>query len=174
MTHQSSLNARVIGAVYFGVFALLFLFFAKYTVLSLYGRQILPAFPALFYAVFIGALTGAVFGETLAKPGRWWRAVLWGLLIAVLVLFAISLGTFIHTYYSDPAFMSRAQHWQDYFVIFGVIFLSMLLVLGIWLIPLLALTALYFNQRFMPGIRAVEQHQIHASKAVKTTDEDHQ
>ncbi|MFC7781126.1 hypothetical protein [Legionella taurinensis] len=174
MANQSSLNNRVIGAVFFGVFALLFLFFAKYTVLSLYGRHILPLFPALFYAVFLGALTGTVFGVTLAQPGRWWRAVLWGILIAVLVLLAISLGTFLHTYYYDPAFMSRAQHWQDYFVIFGVIFLSMLLVLGLWLIPLLALAALYFNQRFIPGIRAVEQRQIHASKAVKTTDDDSQ
>lgn len=171
MTKHSSLNTRLIGLVFFGVFSLLFLFFAKYTVLSLYGRPVLPLFPAVVYAVLLGGLTGAVFGDRLARPGRWWRALLWGLVMAVLVLLVISLGTFIHAWYFDPAFMSRAQHWQDYFVIFGVIFLSMLLVLGLWLIPLLALVTLYFNQRFMPGIRAVEHMQHQAPHAA---DDDHQ
>lgn len=150
-------SPRITGAVFFAIYALLFLFFAKYTLLSLQNASTLPFFPSMLVALLLGAFAGSISSKWLAKSGASLRTLLIGIIIAVLALLILSLGAFIHSCLNDPVFFNRLHHWQDYFLVYGAIFLSLLLIIGVWLVPLTALAAVYFNKRFLPGILALEQ-----------------
>lgn len=105
-------------------------------------------------------------GGILAKKGNWARPFGIGILVACLSLILTSLGLLAYYYLTDATFLKHLQHWQDYFVIYGVILLSLALTIGLWLIPLTGLVAVYFNKRFWPGLVAIDKkrHQDNQTK----------
>ena len=155
-------SPRVAGAVFFTIYALLFTLFTKYTLLSLRDSALLPLLPSLLVAVATGAFAGGLFGKALAKPRAWPTPFLIGILLACLSLILGSLAILAYYYLTDATFINHLNKWQDYFVIYGVILLSLFLTIGLWLIPLTGLVALYFNRRFFPGLLAVDQKRLHA------------
>lgn len=161
------LSPRLAGAVFFAVFALLFMLFTKYTLLSLKDNALLPLLPAILISVITGAFAGGLFGKALAKESRWPRPLLIGILLACLSLILGSLGILTHFYLNDANFLIRFRQWQDYFVVYGVILLSLTMTIGVWLIPLTGFIAIYFNKHFLPGLMAVDQKRMQAEN--KTT-----
>lgn len=171
--HHTSINPRMIAAIFFVVFALLFLFFAKYTLLSLKNNQTFPLLPSLGFSLICGTIAGVIAGNWLSKTRNWLKCFLMGILLGLGTLIILSICLFINAYSSDAFFFNQIHRWQDYFVIFGVIFLSMLFIIGLWLIPLTGLAAVYFNKRFFPGLVAVEKLRPQPPQtAVKPDDND--
>ncbi|KTD50203.1 hypothetical protein Lqui_1528 [Legionella quinlivanii] len=155
ISEQKPISARFAAAVFFGIFAFLFLIFTRYTLLPLKASQGFPLGYALIVVPFIGILLGALFGNQLAKPSRWWRPFLLGILLAIVYLLIISLAVLVNSYWNDPNFARLSV--KDNMVVFGAIYLSATLIIGLWLIPVTALAAVYFNKHFFPGLRAVDK-----------------
>ncbi|MDI9818107.1 MULTISPECIES: hypothetical protein [unclassified Legionella] len=151
----SAVSPRFAGAIFFAAFSLLFLLFTKYTLLSLRDSALIPLFPSLLATLAIGALAGGLFGKMLAKKNGWLWPFFLGILIACLALILLSLIIYIHYYFTDPSLFSRFQHWQDYLIFYGVILASLFLTIGLWLLPLTGLVAIYFNKKFWPGLMAI-------------------
>jgi|GEM_PF-2224154 len=166
----SPLNPKMASAVFFAIYALMFLLFAKYTLLSLRDGMLLPLFPSLLIAPITGAFAGWWFGSVLAQPGKWFRAMIFGILLAVIALLLASLAVFVHAYFYDNTMASRLTHWQDFFIFYGVILASMTLIIGLWLIPITGLAAVYFNKRFLPGLLAADQLRTEKSEAANLPD----
>lgn len=165
---HNPLSPRFAGAIFFAIFAVLFMLFTKYTLLSLKDSLLLPLLPALLIAAITGAFAGSIFGEFLAKKGTWVRPFLIGILLACLSLILGSLGVLTHYYLTNPDFFARLHQWQDYFVVYGVVLLSLTLTIGLWLIPLTGLIAIYFNKHFLPGLIAVDEKRQLENKQSKT------
>lgn len=162
------INPRVVAAIFFAALMLLFLFFTKLTLLSLPDNQLFPILPSIFFALFTGLLVGAISGKSLATSGHWCKPLIIGIALALTVLLLISTTLFILSSLHNSNSIQSAPHWQDYFIIFGVLFLSMFLIIGTWLIPLVILATIYFNRRFFPGLVALEQQQ--RSQTLKVRD----
>ncbi|KTD66148.1 hypothetical protein [Legionella spiritensis] len=172
---HSSVSPGMMGAVFFALFAVLFFIFAKYTLLSLQSNQLLPFFPSMFITLILGALLGWLFGPWLATAKNWGRSLGTGILMALLSLLLISLGAFLYSYLNDTAFFARLQNGLDYLIVYGVLFLSIVLTIGVWLIPLMAIAAVYFNKRFWPGLIAIEQmNQPSPHSGIRHVDNDKQ
>lgn len=165
---QNPLSPKFAGAIFFAIFAVLFMLFTKYTLLSLKDSLSLPLLPSLLIAAITGAFAGGIFGEVLAKKCHWLRPFFIGILLACLSLILGSLGVLTHSYLSNPSFFARFHHWQDYFVVYGVVLLSLTLTIGLWLIPLTGLVAIYFNKHFFPGLLAVDEKRQLENKQSKT------
>ncbi|WED42161.1 hypothetical protein [Legionella cardiaca] len=156
---QVSMPPRFAAVIFFIVFNLLLLLFTKYTLLSIKDSNLIPLLPALLVSIILGILIGSIFGKILAQKGSGIRSFLIGMLIACFMLILLSFLLFAHYYFNDSSLILRFQHWQDYFIFYGTILLTLAITLGIWVIPLTGLASLYFNKRFWPGLVAVGKKQ---------------
>ena len=156
-TNRKLLSAGTTATVFFAGYAVLFMVFTKYTLLSLKNSSVLPLVPSIITALIIGALTGRLFGNSLAKNRSWFYPFLIGILLACLSLILSGVGVLVYYYYNSVPFFNSPHHWQDYFILYGIVLLSLTLTVGIWLIPLTAVVAVYFNKRFWPGLLALDQ-----------------
>mgnify|MGYP003388106233 CR=1 FL=1 len=166
-SESPAISPKFAGAIFFAVYALLFMLFAKYTLLSLRDTALLPFFSSILIAAVTGAFTGALFGGLLAKKSQWTRPFLMGIPLACLSLILGSLGIMIHYALSDPALLNRLGHWHDYLVLYGVILLSLVLTIGVWLVPITGIVSIYFNRHFFPGLRAADQQRLATKKPNK-------
>ncbi|KTD31306.1 MULTISPECIES: hypothetical protein [Legionella] len=167
---HDSFSPRFAGAIFFAIYALLFTLFTKYTLLSLRDKALLPLLPSIFIALIIGALIGALLGKALAKNGHWFRPFLIGILLACLALIFGSLFVLMYYYSTDPLFSNHLQHWNDYFVVYGAILVSLILTIGTWFIPLTGFIAIYFNKHFLPGLIAADKQRMQTEEQTKTSD----
>ena len=168
------ISPRFAGAVFFAIFALLFMFFTKYTLLSLRDSALLPLLPAIVVSLITGAFVGGIFGPALAKQSYWLRPFVIGIVLACLALILASFGIIAHYYLVDANFFSRFHQWQDYFLVYGLILLSLTITVGVWFIPLTGLVAIYFNKHFLPGLIATDQKRFETeqqAKRIKPDDE---
>jgi hypothetical protein len=156
-TAQNSINPRFAGAIFFAVFALLFLLFTKYTLLSFRDSAQIPLLPALFFSLLVGLFFGGIFAPFLVKRSRWLRPFFLGLLMACLALILLSLLILAHYFLTAAVLLERFQHSQDYLVFLGAILATLFLTIGLWLLPITGLVALYFNKRFWPRLLSVDQ-----------------
>ncbi|KTC71692.1 hypothetical protein Lbir_1547 [Legionella birminghamensis] len=154
-SEQKPISPRFAASIFFGIFALLFLIFTRYTLLPLKVNQGFSLGYALIIVPLFGMILGALFGNQLVKPSRWWRPFLLGLLLAIVYLLLISLAVLINSYWNDPNFSKLS--FRDYWVVYGAIFLSVTFIIGPWLMPVTALIAVYFNKHFFPGLRDVDK-----------------
>ncbi|MDP1602565.1 MAG: hypothetical protein Q8M03_04805 [Legionella sp.] len=152
---KSALTARFAATLFFAIYALLFLLFTKYTLLSFQNSLRLPLFPSFLIALLAGAILGRLFVKKLAQKSHWFRVFLWGCLVALIAILFISLFVLVYSYFYDASFLNHLPKWQDYFIIYGLVVLSVTLVVGVWLIPLTGFAAIYFNKHFLPGLLAV-------------------
>ena len=150
------MSTQFAGAIYFALFALLYFLFTKYTLLSLKDDMQLPFFPSGIFVFLIGGLIGRQFASLLAKKSHWLRSMMIGFIIAIVAILIAGVCVLIHSYFYDATFINSLKHWQNYFIVYGVIVLSITFVIGVWLIPLTGLAAIYFNKRFLPGLLAVD------------------
>lgn len=155
--NKSVITAEFAGTVFFGSYAVLFLLFTEYTLLPLQGSLHLPLYPSIFIILFAGAIVGRQFAPRLVRETYWLKLLLLGFLLAIVCILIASLSLLVRAILYDPTFFSGIHHWQDYFIAYGLIMLSITLVLGPWLIPLTGLAAIYFSRRFFPKLKAVEQ-----------------
>lgn len=160
-TTSPPMSPRFAAAVYFALIALVFLIIAKYILLSLAGNLDLPLMGMVFTVMITGAFTGALFGRWLAKPQAWWKVMILGFVLAIVAIFQITCGILIKAYVYEIQWMAQLTNWQDYWVVFGMIFLSVTLIAGVWMIPLTGLAAIYFNKHFLPGLLAVDAQRHH-------------
>lgn len=157
---HDSMSPRLAAALFFAVYALLVLILAKYILLSLNDKLQMSILPVALMVMMTGFFAGALFGNFLARPTAMWRILFWGALLALVALLQISLGIFIHAFATETLFFKKLASWYDYFVIYGLIFISVSLIVGLWLVPLTSLVAVFFNRRFFPGlVLADEQRQ---------------
>jgi hypothetical protein len=153
---KAPITPEFAASIFFSIFALLFFLFSKYTLLSLKTSMVIPIFPYLIITLFTGTFIGKVFGTTLAKPRHWFLVFLIGVFLAFVGILLASLSLLIYSYMFDATLMQRIYHWQDYFIVYGLIALSMMLLIGVWLLPLMGLASVYFNKHFFPGLLAVD------------------
>lgn len=161
--NHTPISPKFAGAFFFAIYAFFFMLFAKYTLFSLQDRALLPLFSTIIISFFTGAFSGAILGNALVKKSRWTRPFFIGIALALLALFLGSLGILVHYYFHDPVFLQRFVHWRDYFVMYGVILLSLILTIGIWLIPITGLVAIYFNKHFYPGLLIADKNRLKAN-----------
>lgn len=143
-------NLRLLGGIYFAGLLIIFNIIAKYFVFVFKADLFLPLFSTLFLTLLVGMALGAAFAELIARSQKPWLAVLLGVLMALLIIPLYSLGLLCIYYLHFPAMFVQLPHWQDYFVIYGVMMVFFSLIAGIWLIPILGLAALYFKQHVVP------------------------
>lgn len=160
LTNHKPLSAGTTAAFFFAGYAVLFMLFTKYTLLSLKNNSALPLIPSIIIALIVGALTGRLFGNSLVKIRLWFYPFLIGVLLACLSLILSGIGVLIYYYYNHVPFFNSPHHWQDYFILYGIVLLSLTLTIGLWLIPLTAVVAVYFNKRFWPGLLALDQKNL--------------
>lgn len=149
--NTDSLSPKVACAVFFAIYSLFFLLFAKYTFLSMNDGKLIPLLPSILILLVLSVLIGAVFGRLLAKQRHWLPLFLWGCLVALIGILFVGLVTLFYHHFYDTTFVSRIHSWKDYFIIYGLVVASITLVIGLWLIPLTGFATIYFNKRFLPG-----------------------
>ncbi|STX51957.1 Uncharacterised protein [Legionella busanensis] len=155
--NKNPLSPSWVGAIFFAVFAFCFLLFTKYILLSLQQSAVLPFFPALLVALITGIFLGAIFTKYLTYPKSWIYAFLIGILMALIATALIGLVIFLNLYFSDSTFTHRLHHWQDFFILYGTIFLSLFLIIGLWLMLFTGLAAVYFSKHFWPTLIAIDK-----------------
>lgn len=163
---MTPMSPQFAAAMFFAVFALLFLFFTKYTLLAFKDSVMLSLFPSMIIVVLIGGCLGALLGSWLAKKGSWLRPFLVGILLSALAILILSGCLLIHSYLYDVSFSVKIQKWQDYFLLYGVIAASLTFTIGLWLIPITGFVAVYFNKRFLPGLMAADQLRFHSKDTI--------
>lgn len=157
---NSALSPRVGGAVFFTVYAILFMLVTKYTLFAFSQGKTLPFFSTLLITIIIAILGGSLFGKTLSKKKKGTHAFFYGILLACFSLILGTLGVMFHLYMTDPAFLNYFTNWQSYFVVYGLILVSLFFTLGIWLIPITGLIAIYFNKHFWPTLAVIDQKRL--------------
>lgn len=157
------ISPQFASSMFFVIFAILFLLFTKYSLLSLEMSNVIPFVPSFIVTLFTAALLGRIFATSLTGQYHWIRIFLTGVLMAILAILIASLVFFIRSWFYDAAVFRMVHHWQDYFIIFGLRILMTASVIGIWLGLLTGLAALYFNKHFYPKLKAFENMQA-ASK----------
>ncbi|MFC3909161.1 hypothetical protein ACFORL_08765 [Legionella dresdenensis] len=150
--NDTATAARFAAAIFFAIYSLLFLLFTKYTLLSLQESKLLPLFPALLITPITGAFAGYLFGAAIARQKQWYKALLLGFLLAIIAILLISLVLLGHGYYYEAPIFQQVKDWEDCLVLYGAILLSITLIVGLWLIPITGLAAVYFNRHFFPGL----------------------
>jgi hypothetical protein len=158
-------NSRFAATIFFAIYALLFLLFTKYTLLSLQNSLQLSLFPSLLVILLTGAFLGRLFADKLAKKSHWLRLFLLGCLMAIITILLVSFLVLVYSYFYDASFLNHLPRWQDYFIVYGLVVLSVTLIVGVWLIPLTGLVAIYFNKHFLPGLLAVDKKQLQSKDA---------
>lgn len=172
MQSYTPLSPRLAGAVFFAIYALFFMLFTRYTLISVQYAAVIPLLPSILISLFVGALAGAWLGKTLAKKSRWYRAFLIGLLLALVCLILGSLGLLLHSYFRDASFLNKVQSWKDYLVLYAAILLSLGVTIGLWLVPLTGLVAVYFNKYFFPGLITADKQRMQEEKPEKSDTSD--
>ncbi|WP_419418924.1 hypothetical protein ACNVED_10255 [Legionella sp. D16C41] len=152
------LDPRWVGTIFFAVFGFCFLLLTKYILLSLQQSAVMPFLPSLLVALITGGLLGYIFGPFLIYPKHWLSIFLIGFIIAIIALILVSLAIILHLYFYDLTLINRIHHWQDYFIFYGTIFLSLTLILGFWLALFTGLACVYFNKRFWPTLLAIDKN----------------
>lgn len=170
--HYTPLSPKLAGAVFFAIYALLFMLFTRYTLVSISYAALMPLLQSILISLLIGGLTGICLGKTLAKKSRWYRPFLLGIVLALLYIILGSLVVLLHSYFNDASFLSRVQSWKDYFVLYGAILLSLSLTIGLWLIPITGLMAVYFNKHFFPGLIAADKQRLQEERPAKSDESD--
>ncbi|MGQ3890064.1 hypothetical protein ACQUW5_13665 [Legionella sp. CNM-1927-20] len=155
--NNNPFNPNWAGAIFFAIFAFCFLLLTKYILLSLQQSTVLPFFPALLVALITGSFLGAIFTKYLIYPRSWIYAFLIGILMALIAILLISLVIFLNLYFFEPTITNRLHHWQDFFILYGTIFLSLFLIIGLWLMLFTGLAAVYFSERFWPTLIAINK-----------------
>lgn len=155
---SSDISPRFAAALFFAIYALLFLVFTLYTLLSLKDSAGFPVGISFILIPLLGACLGAIFGQKMGQ-GRtaWWIIVLWSILMSLMAIAILSSAAFINSLVYDPSFLQRLHSFLDFLVIFALFFTYIFLIIGVWLIPLSAVAAMYFNRRFYPGLVAVDK-----------------
>lgn len=152
--------------VFYAIYGFFFFLFSYYTLFSLSSKITLPFLPTLLGSLLIGGFLGFAFGEILVKPQPWWRLFLWACLMIIAAFLLLSFGVMIYGFIFDPYYVNHFQRWQDYFIIFGLINLTIIFIMGPWLLILTSLATVYFNKHFYPGLAAVDkQRQISQSSS---------
>ena len=152
---QNSFDPRPIAAIYFAGVTLLFCLLAKYFLIVYEYSSFLPLLYALPMSLLIGGVFGALFGGRIASSTSASHAFLWGVLLAVTILPVYSLGLQFVYYLHKPLIYANLNQWQDYLVLYGVLVLFVLIIAGIWFIPILGFAAMHFNRRTLPQFRAL-------------------
>lgn len=150
---NTSLSPKFAGAIFFGIYGLLFFIFTKYTLLSMQDSNSLPLYPSLFISLACGIFCGKLFGPWLARKKEWWGLLLVGILLAVVAIIIGGACIFLYSYDAFKQFHSI----RDYLLFYGMILVSITLIVGPWFIPLTGVAAVYFNKRFLPGLIAADQ-----------------
>lgn len=161
-------SPRLAGAIFFALFALLCMLFIKYTLLSIQESALLPLFTSILAAIGTGASAGAFFGGALAKKARWPRPFFLGVAVGLLALVLIAIRLFIFSYSKNPLLFDQFHSWQQYLVFYGALLASLLLTLGLWLLPLTGLIAIYFNKQFYPNLLLVDKDAFEKKQLTKT------
>ena len=166
MTNHDKSNARLVGALYFALLTLVFNLIAKYFLFIFKEGVLFPLFSTSLLSLFLGALFGGLFGQRIAAMNKPSHLFAWGVLLAITIIPCYSLGLQIIYYFHNHEMYNNLHQWQDYLVLYGVILLFVVLVAGIWFIPLTGLAAMQFNRRFLPGYNAYlsKQQQKNISK----------
>ncbi|MBA2709249.1 MAG: hypothetical protein H0U57_01455 [Tatlockia sp.] len=153
-------NPRLAGAIFFALYNLLLVFFMKYTFLTLRDSILMPLLPSIFFALIIGAISGAIFGKMLAKKTSWLRPFFTGILLSLLTLLLISIVLLGFYYFNENALLATLGQKKAYLLIYMQILIFLSLVVGSWFIPLTGLVAIYFNKQFLPGLIASDQSRL--------------
>lgn len=154
-----SISPRFAGAVFFALYALLFLLLIRYTLFSLGTRTLISLVWTILVALISGTIAGLGFGAALAKKAKGYRPFFLGILLALLILILVSFAFFIHGYL-NKSIVFYGAHWKDYFVIYGTLFISLISTIGLFFIPLTGLLAIYFNKQFLPGLIAADKERF--------------
>ena len=155
----SSINLRLIGAIYFAAFAVFFTLIVKYFIYISGTGVFLPIFSAITLSVELGAFFGFLFGQRIAGAKTSTQAFLQGMLLAIAIIPFYTLGLQLIYYFNNHSLYNNLHQWQDYLVLYGILLLMFILVAGIWFIPLTGLAAMQFNRRFLTGYQAYLQQQ---------------
>lgn len=147
------------STVFFVIFAFLFLIFSKYTLLPLEMSSGVPLLPSSSIALILAAFLGRVFARALVGKRHWFRVFLTGVLMALAAILISGLVLFIRAWIYNSPLWQLAHHWQDYFIILGVCVVMIASVIGVWLVALTGLAAVYFNKRFYPRLMAFDKRQ---------------
>ena len=151
---KNTFNPRLIGAFYFAGFAVLFNLVAKYFLFVFQASDLLPFFSSTLLFLLLSALFGSLFSKRIMAASKPLHAFAWGMLLALVLIPFYSLGLQLIFYIQNHAIYKNIHLWQDYVVLYGVITLFVILIAGIWLIPLTGGAALLFNRRIVPGYTA--------------------
>lgn len=157
---NNPITPQFAATIFFAIFALMFFIFAKYTLLSIDLSIQLPLLPFIIAMMITGALIGKCFGKTLAKETAWYKLFFLGVLIAIITLLLFSMAIFLRAYFkssSEVNFFTHYHQWREYFIFFGVLVIWITSTIGLWLMPLTGLAAIYFNKRFLPGLLAFDK-----------------
>ena len=157
---HSNVNIRLIAALYFSSFTVIFNLVVKYFLFVFKSGELLPIYSSTILALVLGALFGALFGRRLATPNPTVKIFANGALLATCMIPLYSLGLQLIYYFHNHWMYEKLHQWQDYIVLYGVALLFFTLVAGIWLIPLAGFAALHFNQRFLPSYNAFLKKQL--------------
>ena len=102
------------------------------------------------------ALLGREFGKILSKPSHWIRLFGTGIAMAILAILLVSIGAMVHAALYDASVFAKLHSWKDYFIIYGLLVATITLIIGVWLLPLTGIAAIYFNRRFFPRLKAID------------------
>lgn len=144
------------ATVFFGIFAVLFLIFTKYSLLPLGLSANIPVVSSFIVALFTAIFLSRIFAKSLSGQYHWIRIFLTGVFMAMLAIVISSLVFFIRAWFYDAALFQLAHHWQDYFILFGLRVAMTASIIGVWLGLLTGIAALYFNKHFYPRLKAFE------------------
>lgn len=144
---------------FFMIFGVLFLLYTKYALLPLNVSHQIPLISSLVVILLIAAFLGRIFARSLVKKHHWLRLFLTGVFMALLALLIVSLTIFIRSWIVGTPLFQLAQHWQDYFIIYGLLVVTTSSVIGVWLGVLTGMAAIYFNKRFYPRLMAFDSTQ---------------
>lgn len=155
LDEPKSFNPRPIAAIYFAGITLLFCLLAKYFLIIYEYGSLLPLVYALPMSVLVGGICGALYARRIAAAISASHAFLWGVLLALTIIPVFSLGLQFVYYLYKPLTYANVHQWQDYLVLYGVLVLFVLIIAGIWFIPILGFAAMHFNRRTLPQFRAL-------------------
>ncbi len=153
ITNNTTFNPRLIGALYFAIFAVAFNLLAKYFLFIFKAGELLPFFSSTLLLLLLFALFGSLFSKRLVATHKPGHIFAWGMLLAITITPFYSLGLQLIYYVHNHAIYNNLHQWQDYIVLYGVMTLFFILIAGIWLIPLTGCAALLFSRRFIPGYK---------------------
>ena len=159
-TDNNTCNLRLVAALYFSSFTVIFNLIVKYFLFVFKAGELLPVYSSTLLALLLGAVFGSLFGPRIALPQKSLKVFANGALLAICSIPFFCLGLQLIYYFHNHWMYEKLHHWQDYVVLYGVVLLFFTLVAGIWQILLTGFAALHFNRRFLPSYTAFLQKQL--------------